>query len=221
MTPFRIVLPALFFAFWLAGVLIMHGTLAGSRRAHYLEAGRKMAMVRSDYFPPRARLLDAEGTPLAWSERYFDLTWQEPVAPDSRTLDRIARLFPRKEDPEAAPDEKSWILRRDLTPDELLAVAPVLREHPALAIRSRLERIVVNIPELRERIGRTELRAGELRGVSGWEAEFDTKLRGTPGKYEVMLDRRRRWIDSTWTLVAPAQTGDDVRVPFRLGGGTP
>lgn len=219
MTSFRILLPSVFFALWLAGVLVMHGSLAGPRRAHYSAVGRKIALHAGESFPPRARLLDASGTPLAWSERYFDLVWQEAVAPDRRTLERVSRRFALKDDPEAAPDGKSWILRRDLTPDELLAVAPVLHEHPALAVRSRLERIVVNIPELREKIGWTENRNGELRGASGWEAEYDAVLRGTPGKYEVMLDRHWRWIDRTWKMVRQPVPGNDVKVPYRLEGG--
>ena len=218
MTAFRILLPSAVLALWLAGALAMHWRLAGPRRAHYLALGRKIALFHGNQFPPRARLLDEEGTPLAWSERYFDLVWKEAVAPDARTLDRVARQFPLKDDPEASVDGKSWILRRDLTPDELLAVAPVLHEHPALAIRSRLERIAVNIPELREKIGWTELRKGELRGVSGWEAEYDAELRGTPGKYEVMLDRHWRWIDRTWKEIAPPVPGKDVKVPFKLAG---
>ena len=219
MTPLRILLPTAFFALWLICVLAGHARLAGPRSAHFTSVGRKIAQLNNRYFPPRARLLDAEGTPLAWSERYFDLVWQEAVAPDSRTLGRIAQSFPLKDDPEAAIDGKSWILRRNLSPDELLAVAPVLHEHPALAVRSRVERIAVNIPELREKIGWTELKDGGLRGVSGWEAEFDRQLTGTPGRYQIMVDRHWRWIDRTWKLVEPAVPGTDVRVPFKLSGG--
>lgn len=194
----------------------MHCRLAGPRRTYYLEAGKKIAMVKSNYYPPRARLLDAAGTPLAWSERYFDLVWRESSPPQAKLLRKIAGEvgFPLELEQEIAG--KNWILRRDLTPEELLKTAPVLRKHPSLAVHSRLERIVVNIASVREKAGRTVLRDGELQGISGWEKEYDAQLRGTPGKYEVMLDRRRQWIDSTWKLTTPAIPGKDVKVPFRL-----
>ena len=214
MTPLRTLLPAFFFAIWFCAVGVMHFRLAGPRSTYYLEAGRKIALIRGDYHPPRARLLDADHVPLAWSERYFDLIWQEPTAPPTGTLRKLAAELALPMELEA--DGQNWILHRDLTPEELLKTAPVLQKHPALLVRSRLERIAVNIPEVREKIGMTELRQGALQGISGWELQYDAQLRGTPGRYEVMLDRRRRWIDSTWNLITPAIPGRDVRVPFRL-----
>lgn len=214
MTSLRILLPAFFFAIWFCSVGVMHFRLAGPRSTYYLEAGRKIALVRSDYHPPRARLLDADNVPLAWSERYFDLIWQEPAAPSSGALCKLASELALPMELEA--EGSTWILHRDLTPEELLKTAPVLQKHPALHIRSRLERIAVNIPELREKIGKTELRQGALQGISGWELQYDAQLRGIPGKYEVMLDRRRRWIDNTWNLITPAVPGRDVRLPFRV-----
>lgn len=216
MTQLRILFPAILFAFWCISVEVMHFRLAGPRRDYYLEAGKKIALVQGDYHPPRARLLDAAGTPLAWSERYFDLVWQEKAAPPAKLLRQLGLELPFPLEPEQSLNGKTWILRRDLMPEELLQTAPVLRTHPALAIHSRLERIAVNIPAVREKIGATQLKNGGLYGVSGWEKDYDTHLRGTPGKYEVMLDRRRRWIDSSWKLVSPAVPGKDVKVPFRV-----
>ncbi len=216
MTRLRLLLPALFFAVCTSAVGIRHFQLAGPSREYYLEAGKKIAMVQGEYFPPRARLLDAKRTPLAWSERYFDLVWQEAAAPSSRFLRHIAGKLHMALEPEKAMNGKSWILRRDLTPEELLTVAAVLRQHPALAVRSRLERIAVNIPEVREKLGETRDINGCLTGISGWEKEYDAVLRGTSGKYEVMLDRRRRWIDSTWQLTTPAVPGKDVVLPYHL-----
>lgn len=216
MNPVRILLPALFFALWLGAVEVMHFRLAGPRRTFYLEAGKKIAMVRDDFYPPRARLLDANRTPLAWSERYFDLIWKEPAAPPNRLLREIADRSQIPLAPEQDLGGRNWILRRDLTPEELLQCAAILRQHPALAIHSRLERIAVNIPEVREKLGSTRLVNGELQGVSGWEKMYDAQLRGTPGQYEVMLDRRRQWIDSTWQLLKPAVPGKDVQLSIRL-----
>lgn len=216
MTRLRLLLPALFFAVCTCAVGVRHFQLAGPGREHYLEAGKKIAMVQGVYYPPRARLLDAKRTPLAWSERYFDLVWQEPAAPPTRLVRRLTAAMKMNIEPEKAMDGKTWILRRDLTPDELLTAAPILRRHPALAIRSRLERIAVNIPEVREKLGETRDINGCLTGISGWEKEYDTILRGTPGKYEVMLDRRRRWIDTTWQLTTHAVPGLDVVLPYHL-----
>jgi cell division protein FtsI/penicillin-binding protein 2 len=47
-------------------------------------------------------------------------------------------------------------------------------------------------------------------GISGWEKEFDHILRGTPGTFTVMLDRRGRWINSTFRIVTPPSGGKDI-----------
>ncbi|MBO5688503.1 MAG: hypothetical protein J6S73_01140 [Lentisphaeria bacterium] len=216
MIRMRLLLPSALFALWGGAAAFMHFRQAGPQREYYLEAGRKIAMIQGEHFPPRARLLDAEGTPLAWSERYFDLEWQEPAAPPARLLRSLAEELKMPLEPEETIHGQTWILRRDLTPEELLCAAPVLRKHPALAIRSRLQRIAVHRPDVREKIGETRLENGVLRGISGWEKEYDAVLRGTPGKYEVMLDRRRRWIDNSWKLLSPAVPGKDVQLPFRM-----
>lgn len=218
MTPGRILLPAMFFAVWFIAAGVMHLRLAGPMRTHYLEAGKKISMIQQDFAPPRARILALDNTPLAWSERYFDLVWCEQTAPSGELRRRLAKLISMDVEPEIAPDRESWILRRDLLPDELLKTPEILRLHPALAVRSRLERIVVNIPEIRQSVGQTELRDGVLYGVSGWEKQYDAQLRGTSGRFEVMLDRHRRWIDSTWKLLTPAVPGKDIQVPCQLGG---
>lgn len=52
----------------------------------------------------------------------------------------------------------------------------------------------------------------ELRGVSGLEKEFDFLLRGTPGRYRVMLDRARNWVESSWKLETEPVPGHEVRL---------
>ncbi len=216
MTQWRLLLPALLFGIFFCAVAVKHVLLAGPRKAHYLEAGRKIALVQNDYYPPRARLLDAGGTPLAWSERYFDLIWRGSNPPPEKLLQRLNKELNTTLVPTKSTRGKRWLLRRNLTPDELLKTAPIQRKTPDLIIHSRVERIVVNIAAVRKKVGWTRQLNGEMQGVSGWEKEYDAQLRGTPGRYEVMLDRRRRWIDSTWKLLTPPIPGKDVQVPFRL-----
>ncbi len=216
MTEFRLVLPAVFFAVWTCGVAAVHFRLAGPERFRCLEEGRKMALLRQHYELQRGRILDKNGTVLAWSERYYDLVWNESLAPDALLLKKISGSLGESLSPEAGLDGKTWVLKQDLTPEMLLKVSSLLELHPSLGVRNRTERIVADVPLIRERVGSTVLRNGVLKGVSGWEDEFDAVLRGTPGEFEVLLDRRRRWIDSSWKLIQKAMPGKDVRVPLSL-----
>ncbi len=216
MTKLRLLIPAIFFALWAGAVVFRHFQLAGPRREAVLQQGTRLSLIQRTYPPVRGRLLDAGGTPLAWSERYFDLEWHEEIAPGQQTLTELSGFLGFRLEPEPAEADRKWILKRDLLPMELLKANQILSQHPSLVIRPRLERIRVNIEDLREKIGKTELRHGELVGVSGWEAEYDELLRGVPGKFEVLLDRRRQWIDSSWKLLQKAVPGRDVRVPYQL-----
>ncbi len=201
---------------WLAAALAMNFTLAGPERQKYLELGRKLALHRAEYYAPRARLLDRDGVPLAWSERYFDLyclVRDEELTPEIRQqLEQWLKPLP-----EPPPDrETPW--KRGLTPSQILALEKWNANCRILEIRPRLERIRVNLsPELRESLGEVRLENGRQRGISGAEKEFDAILAGAPGSYEVMLDRHRNWIPGTWHEQHAPRPGTDVRLPFQVG----
>jgi len=67
-------------------------------------------------------------------------------------------------------------------------------------------------PALSAAIGGTALIRGRLRGTTGFELERDAELRGRYGMFEVMVDKRGRWIPGTWREVFPARPGKDSRL---------
>lgn len=204
-------------ALWLTAAMTRNAFLAGPGRARHLEAGRKIALHTGDFHLPRARLLDRDGVPLAWSEKYFDLVWDAPLAlpPPPRIMAMLKVILPGVEH-RAFDQPAPVMLQRNLSPAQLVQLQEALRNCPELKIRVRAERIAVGAPELRARLGETAFDGSRQYGVSGEELRHDAVLAGTPGRYEVMLDRYRNWIDDTWKIIREARPGVDVKLDFSI-----
>lgn len=109
------------------------------------------------------------------------------------------------------------ILKRDLSPEEVRICGGLMKTFPELRVRMRFERLTVDYPSLRARIGEClASEDGELRGVSGLEAEYDASLRGTPGKFIVMLDKYGNWFEGTLQMKRGSIPGRDVRLEISL-----
>jgi len=198
-----------------AGALLYYSVI---RRDRYLEMGNRLALRQGTLPAPRGRILDRNGVVLAWSEKYYDLFLVNPPSGDIKReaiMKEVRQAVPGCE-PETI-DESSWLLKADLSPSQLLALEPLLRGHPEFRVIPREERLVVDYPEVRRLVGRIAYRRDLMYGVNGVEKDYDIELSGTPGEYEVMLDRRRNWIAGTWKLLAPAIPGDDVKLKLALG----
>lgn len=205
---------AVFFAGWFLAVMLFNAFLAGPGREKHLEAGRRIAQVSGSFYLPRARLLDRNGVPLAWSEKYFDLVWEAQLPPPSRLFETLAEILPGLDRPKSG--DGGYELKRNLRPMELVRLDPLIRRHPELKIRPRLRRVAVSDPELRQRLGQVEYDGHRQLGISGFEAQFDDLLTGAPGNYEVMLDRYRNWIDDTWRITREPAAGADVFLDFSI-----
>ncbi len=192
----------------LSVILIRAWYFAGPCRAEALAAGERMARLEAAIPAVRGRILDASGVVLAWSERRFDLL----VSPDFNDDAALTALLP------PGPERSTGVWRRSLSGEELLLLESWVKERRQLRIVSRLERIVINSPRWRGRIGGCVVNNGVLEGISGLELEYDKLLRGTPGVFQVMLDPHRRWIESSWTLLSPPVNGKDVRLPEAIAG---
>ncbi len=209
----RCVLMSALMLIWLVAALWMNFILSVPMREKYLELGRKLALHRAEYYAPRARLLDRNGVPLAWSERYFDLYCL--VGREELTADLLNKLERLLGPVPAPPAGRRTPWKQNLTVPQILAIEKWDAQYGVLEIRPRLERIRVSLSqELREALGEVEIRNGRQVGVSGAERSFDETLAGTPGSYEVMLDRHRNWIPGTWKETRAPHPGNDVRLPF-------
>ncbi|MBQ7206886.1 MAG: hypothetical protein IJS01_03710 [Lentisphaeria bacterium] len=186
--------------------------LAVISRERFLRAGEKIALKRGLLAARRGRIMDKNKVPLVWSERHFELwTTLSPGADLTQNQRRtLQKIFPAETLPilpgNAAP------LRFRLTEKEIEQIEPLIRRGFPLKIRSKTTRVTVDSPKVRTLAG--VVRNGS--GVSGWERQYDFRLRGRDGAYQVMLDRRRKWIDATWKMTRPPVAGEDVVLPIEL-----
>ncbi len=202
---------------FLAWCLIAAGRawyLAGPAREHYLALGEAMASSEGNIPAVRGRILDRNGVPLAWNEKHFDL-YYIPEGSGRIAVSRweaLCEVVPDLGRPPEPGGSGRTLLRRNLTVEQLLKLEFIVKGNPSLRIVPRLERVTVSSPEIRALIGRVEAAGAELNGVSGLELEFDGPLRGTPGRYRVMLDRARNWVESSWKLEAEPVPGEEIRL---------
>lgn len=197
-----------------AGALLYYSVVQCER---YLELGNRLALRHGTFQAPRGRILDRNGVVLAWTEKYYDLFLLNPPSGDianDAMIRKVRDIVPDCE-PETI-DRSSWLLKANLSPNQLLGLEQLLHRYPELQVIPREERLVVDYPEIRRLIGEIGYRRDVMYGVSGAEREYDVELAGTPGEYEVMLDRRRNWITGTWKLLVPAIPGDDVKLNVAL-----
>lgn len=203
--------------FLLFAVIVLRALQIGViSRERFLLAGEKLSLKNVTLPARRGSILDKNNVPLAWSERHFELWSALPSGEHflPRQEERLREIFPDCIFSSATGG--SSLLRLNLTAGEIAALEPLIRHGFPVRIRSKTRRLTVNSPELRRRIG--SVRNGI--GVSGWELEYDHLLQGKNGRGQVMLDRRRNWIRSTWkTAVSPVH-GRNVVVPvtFRKSG---
>ena len=108
------------------------------------------------------------------------------------------------------------ILKRNLHPDEIALIQNEMKRIPGLFIRPVMKRICT-ADILAARAGRAvPVRVGNpmMRGVDGWEREFDERLRGRPGVFRVMLDRSGGWVTGTLEVIRKPEHGEDVRLKW-------
>lgn len=186
--------------------------LVGPGRERYLALGKKLAGCVRTYYPPRARILDADGTVLAWTEDYYDLEYTpRPEGLAEPGCEALQQAFP-------GVNPIPGVLKPGLSPDEIARFEACLAEFPEFQLRLRRERLRVADPAWRARLGEVETSGPRQRGVSGLEKLYETELAGTPGEFEIMLDRRREWIDSSLRLLRRAVPGHDIRLPLAPRG---
>ncbi len=186
-------------------------------RQKYIELGNKIAVRQGTYYAGRGRILDKNDRVLAWSEKYFDLylmSSEDDPNIRSMVVCKVAEIFP-----DAAlhrVKDSDFLLKREISPEKILALEPLLTKFPDLKIFPRTERRVVDYAEVRNYIGRVEFKEGNQLGVSGIEKDYDNILAGTCGIYEVMLDRHKNWVQGTWLLKRKAVPGNDVKLDVSL-----
>lgn len=108
--------------------------------------------------------------------------------------------------PELIP-ESFQIIKYNLTADELARADELSSRCSEFDVELRWERFH---KEFNKEIGEVRQISGMESGVSGLEKEYDHILRGTPGKFTVMLDRHGKWINQTFRIITPPTPGKDI-----------
>ena len=186
-------------------------------RGEYLKLGNKLARRELSYYPERGRILDKNGVVLAWSEKYYDLYFNNLTESPTRVAliyKRVVKLTPEAQKPK--PGKMHSIMLRALKPEQILALEQLIYLFQELQVSPRIERKVVDYPEVRAKIGKVKYISGRLVGISGYEKKFNRLLSGTPGKFKVMLDRNKNWIKNSGKSIKMATPAKDLILPYSI-----
>ncbi len=186
-------------------------------KTEYIRLGNRIASRELLYYPERSRILDKNGVVLAWSEKYYDLYYNNLTGSPKRIeiiYEKVKKIFPHVQRPPV--DDFHSIMLRALQPRQILALEKSVYLFQELQIEPRIERKVVDYPKIRAYVGGVKLEKGRLVGVSGIEKAYNEILSGIPGRYRIMLDRNKNWIKNSGISIKLAAPGKDVKLKLSL-----
>jgi len=204
-------------AVWAVVCVAMFFYYAVIARTEYIRLGNRIASRELLYYPERARILDKNGVVLAWSEKYYDLYYNNLTGSPKRMeviYEKVKKIIPNIQNP--APDKFHAVMLRALQPRQILALEKSVYLFQELQIQPRIERKVVDYPEIRAYVGNVKFEKGRLVGVSGLEKTCNEPLSGSPGRYRIMLDRNKNWIKNSGKSIKLATPGRDVKLNLSL-----
>lgn len=174
---------------------------------------RRMAMRKGVLAAPRGRILAENGTVLARTELTSTVVIPSLPAKPER-LERF-RAFLKSEFDFVLPEDPVLPVK---IPQTLCSDAEALRARYRSLVRWPECRIVngqkrIAAEGFEPLVGHCGTDAdGIPAGESGFEAEYDDILRGTPGVFTVMVDRRGEWMPGTVRIENEPVPGKDVTV---------
>lgn len=194
-------------AFSIAAYQLFRYTLL--ERDKYLREGRRIAWRKGEYHPLRASISDRDGIPLAWSLRRYKLSADASLPDAERSV--LKEIFPDFDFP------PGYGIEIDDIPAETL---PLLNERlndvASVKIVISDRRFVRPEPAVRRLVGEVKTENQITYGISGLEAEFQSRLAGRPGSYKVMLDRHGKWITGSWQSLELLEPGNELRLQVSL-----
>ena len=199
----------LILAVWFCLILLRLGYLASNLAEKYRISSETVSGKSYPLPAIRGSILDAKGKPLVWSEKHYDLEISGTLETDE--LEKLKALLPKRD---ISSELNVGKVFASLTLGELTALENMLRHTPALHIKTRIERVLADHPEVRKLAGKID--SATQTGVSGWEKEFDVLLRGKDGKLQVNRDSGGRWVKNSSEIVMLPVPGQNVKVNFSL-----
>ena len=216
----RVYLLLTFFVLWTGIIVFYLYQIMVADREEYIQLFSSESWRIGIIPAMRGRILNKEGTPLAWSIRYFSLYYDVP--PDSVRLKEdittIGRVLSRHKHPKyPVLAESSILVKEELSPGEILRLRPYIHTNKRFRIQSSFRRqFATERSEILRLIGLTRMIDNKQIGVSGFERKYNLRLTGQDGKYRVMVDKNNKWIAATWEEIQVPVPGFDVYVPVEL-----
>ena len=185
-------------------------------RDYYLEKGKTLSEKNGTIPATRGSILNSDMIPLAWSERYYDLS----IEPYSRNPIRQKRIFRalNKIFPEIKYVENSSevVIKKDLSPNMQIKCIQLIKHYRELKIITRIVRKQIDSERIKKIIGVTGEKNGILYGISGLEKKFNSRLKGQKGYFKVMVDRLGHWIPGTWEEKQKSTPGENVIIECKI-----
>ena len=200
-TKRRIKSVLILFIIWFILITICLFYFTVCSRSEYLRNSNRVLFREGRIAATRGTIFDKNGKRLAWCCKNYDL-YLDPAKIHSNKqkthlLKQLKKIFPNIKLPFDAPYKDKIIIKKNLTPKELISSQGLLLTNSALLIKPVLKRITINIPKVKKYIGTALFINGEWVGLSGVEKEYNSYLNGTDGIYTVMLDKKGRWIEGS------------------------
>lgn len=204
-------------AVWALMCLAMFFYYSVIAKEKYIKIGNQIARRELVYYPERSKILDKNAVVLAWSEKHFDLYYNNLTDSPKQIkiiYERIKNIFPNAQKP--SPRSLHSIMVRDLQPKQIIALEKSIYLYQELHISSRIERKVVDYPKVQALIGKAKMINGQLTGITGMEKLYNHTLSGTHGRFKIMLDRNKNWIKNSYKSIKLATLGKKVRLKLSI-----
>lgn len=217
--PSRVAWVGIGFAVWIVAIGLRLSQFMVFQRDHFRTQMETEAWVTADVPPLRGAILDHDGRRLAWSTRHFRVTYDTPadLTVAVRELEQLRSDVGEIEfEPSRLVPERTVVLAEDPAPETLAALTELAREMDDLNVSSATRRHYHQHTAIRRRLGTVKTVDGVTYGVSGDEKRYDHLLRGTAGKYRVMVGRDGEWMPGTWETLRELRPGYDVYLNVRL-----
>jgi cell division protein FtsI/penicillin-binding protein 2 len=184
-------------------------------RTDYLDDINRMAWRQAVVKASRGRILDNNDTPLAWTERYFDLYYQgkslEELKLDSDFIKEIEEAIGPVN---ISEDDKGVLIKTNLSPGEMVKTDKLKLKYRNLKIVNRTARRYVDYPSVRKYLG--ALSKESDNPSEGVELEYDLVLKGVDGVCVFMLDPKGRIIPGTLKWKSELKAGSDIKLDVSL-----
>lgn len=204
-------------AVWALMCLAMFFYYSVIAKEHYTKLGKQIASRELVYYPERSKILDKNGVVLAWSEKYYDLYYNNLTDSPKRIkiiYERIKNIFPNAQKPSC--DQFQSVMLRSLQPRQIVSLENSIYLYQELQINARIERNIVDYPNIQAQIGKVKLIKKQFVGMSGFEKIYNQALSGTHGRFKIMLDRNKNWIKNSYKSIKLAQKGKDIRLKLTI-----